>query len=146
MASHIAETALVRAKLLLALQSVADANGISLTDGVVVPEHVDNADYLHPNYGPALFAANLVLAAVTVVVVLARVWARIFVAGGIGDDDVMTGAAMVVVLGSTAHSCFGARKAGIGKHFYDLTLDEVTRLLKVGTSFALCRNSGADST
>jgi hypothetical protein len=131
MTSQLAETTSARWRLLFALESIANANGISLTDGVVVPENVLYTDYQHPNHGSKLFTANLVLAALTALVVLARFWTRAFVAGGVGSDDVTIGAAMVVVIGSAALNCFGVRQAGVGKHFYDLTVEQVTKLLKV---------------
>ncbi|KAA8902684.1 hypothetical protein FN846DRAFT_74884 [Sphaerosporella brunnea] len=127
--------AATREELLLALRDIATVNGISLTDGVAVPNHTASAEYLHPNHGSTLFVANVALAAATLLVVLARFWTRIFVAGGVGADDVTIGAAMIVVAGSTVFNCFGVKEAGIGKHFYDLSVAEVGNLLKF--TFAL---------
>lgn len=118
-----------RVEILQALRAIADVNHISL-DGVVPPQ-AEAADYVHPDNGQVLFVVNLLLASITLLVVLTRFWTRCFVAGGIGGDDVMVGAAMLVVVGGTALNCYGVRHAGIGKHFYDLNVDQAIALLKV---------------
>jgi len=85
--------------------AIAQHNHISLDSQI--PSDVYSSDYVHPDRGRVLLITNLVLANITLLVVLARFYTRIFVAASVGGDDITIGVAMLVVAGSTALNCYG---------------------------------------
>ncbi|KAF8241724.1 hypothetical protein K440DRAFT_608226 [Wilcoxina mikolae CBS 423.85] len=113
---------------LAAVFAIANHNHISLDS--VIPPNVHSGNYVRPDRGRVLLITNLVLAGVTLLVVLARFYTRLFVAGSVGGDDITIGVAMLVVAGSTALNCYGVGYGGIGRHFYDTTFEETEHMLK----------------
>lgn len=73
--------------MLQALEALAKKNGVNLLDEGVIPPSASYEDYVHPNRGHALYNTNIALAAVTFCFVVARLWTRIRIAGGLGADD-----------------------------------------------------------
>ncbi|KAI5785832.1 hypothetical protein EDC01DRAFT_729420 [Geopyxis carbonaria] len=117
------------ATLLAALTPLANKNHISTASLHALFE--PPVGYVHPNRGTLLLVVNLVLAALTLAVVAARFYTRVFVVPGVGRDDWMILAATVVVGGSTALNIFGVKMCGFGRHFYDLPdVATAIRLLK----------------
>lgn len=88
-----------------ALEAIAQRNNLSFQG--VVPPNRGSPNYVRPDSGSAFIAVNVVLAAAALLTVLLRFYARLYVAGSVGTDDITIGIAMAIVSGSTALNCWG---------------------------------------
>lgn len=94
----IASIPLEDRELLGLLKNLTRHNGLTeFGDNFIPPKYLD-PNYVAPNSGRTLFVANLVLLAITCVVVGLRYYARVFIAGGLGADDVAIGISTVSLI------------------------------------------------
>jgi hypothetical protein len=82
-----------RARLLVALAETAKVNNIDPT--TLLPKNYKDPNYVVEDMGHVLFNTNLLFVTITFIVVLTRIYTRMFVAGGLGGDDYMIVGAMV---------------------------------------------------
>lgn len=82
-------------QLLQVLRNLAEKNGITEFGNDYLPPKYTDPNYVAPHAGHSLFVANIVLVVITCIIVTGRYYARIFVAGGLGGDDIAIGIATV---------------------------------------------------
>lgn len=82
-------------ELLRLLKVFTENNGLTeFGVGYIPPKYID-PNYVGPHIGHGLMITSIVLLAVTCLVVAGRYYARLFIAGGVGGDDITIGIATV---------------------------------------------------
>ncbi|PWW74261.1 hypothetical protein C7212DRAFT_365278 [Tuber magnatum] len=146
-----------------AITHIAEVNHLSGYEKGWMPKGHTDPNAVAEHKGHSLFISNLALTAFAIVIVSGRIYARAFVAGGLGGDDyAMVGAAvrysgrgreklsgLVLMVRRGIIDCFDVfdgddvlRQAGIGKHLLDLELDEILDLLKISYAMPIVHTLG----
>lgn len=82
-------------ELLRLLKVFTDNNKLTeYPENYIPPKYID-PNYVAPHIGHGLMVTSIVLLVVTCLVVVGRYYARLFIAGGVGGDDITIGIATV---------------------------------------------------
>lgn len=82
-------------QLLQILKELTKHNGLTEFGDDYLPPKYTDPNYVAPHSGHSLFISSIVLLVITCVVVAGRYYARVFLAGGLGGDDISIGIATV---------------------------------------------------
>lgn len=80
---------------LKSIKHLAAENNLKGFNQDFIPPRFTDPNYVMPDKGNTLFVLNIVMVSVVFVVVGLRYYARVFIAGGLGADDVAIGLAVV---------------------------------------------------
>jgi hypothetical protein len=103
-----------------------------LTFFLASPEVI--ASWPKPNYinpetrGPALLITCTTLSAIGVIVVAARIYARVFITKAPSLDDAIIVLALLLAIGSSALATYGAEVLYVGHHIWDVPVGEYSAL------------------
>lgn len=82
-------------ELLRLLKVFTENNGLTEFGVNYIPPKYIDPNYVAPHIGHSLMVTSIVLLVVTCFVVAGRYYARLFIAGGVGGDDITIGIATV---------------------------------------------------
>lgn len=103
-----------------------------LTCSLASPEVI--ASWPKPNYidpetrGPALLITCTTLSAIGLIVVAARIYARVFITKAPGLDDAIIVLALLLAIGSSVLATYGAEVLYVGHHIWDVPVGEYSAL------------------
>ncbi|KAI5847041.1 hypothetical protein DFP73DRAFT_543950 [Morchella snyderi] len=112
------------------IKHLAAENNLKGFNQDFIPPRFTDPNYVMPDKGNVLFVLNIVMVSIVFVVVALRYYARVFIAGGLGADDVAIGFAVLSFIGSCSLYCFSVKTGGFGRHIYDLDSETICNLLK----------------